>query len=211
MKNNLRYIFQLFLIIVFLAGLYIYANYDKTIFIGENMTDNSSTCPKLLVKSGNVILLYNTDTDQPIIFKNLDEYIMYLETQKKLGNNCPVLFLQEENNTQGQNVYRIRPSPFDTQGGTQYTNNTVPVVVKDASRDSRIYNTGMYPGFDPTSQYNGVYTNLDVIHDSTNVGISDNPADINWGGVMVTENAVQTGKYDMNNVEPPKLLPAPKN
>jgi hypothetical protein len=137
---------------------------------------------------------------------------MYLEIQKKMGNNCPVLFLQEENNTQGQNVYRIRPSPFDMAGGTQQSNNTVPVVVKDASRVSTIYNTNQTPGFDPTSQYIGVYTNIDAIHDSTNNDlVSYNAMDTKWAGIIATEKAIQSGKYDENNVEPPKFLSVPKN
>jgi len=78
-------------------------------------------CPNLLVQKGNALLLYNTnkpeDENNPISFFNLDEYINYLEIQKSKGNSCPVLYLQQENNAQGNDVYRMRPSPFDKQGG----------------------------------------------------------------------------------------------
>ena len=33
------------------------------------------------------------------------------------GEVSPVLFLQEETNAQGEDVFRVRPSPFDLQGG----------------------------------------------------------------------------------------------
>jgi len=127
--KSIRLLFLLFLLIVFLAGLYVIFHYNtKTSYdklnnkIGiEQMENSDSNCPDILLKKDNVLLLYNskkpTDNTNPIPFANLDEYIFYLEAQRKLGNNCPVLYLQQENNTQGEDVYRVRPSPFDLQGG----------------------------------------------------------------------------------------------
>jgi len=80
----------------------------------------SDRCPRVLVKSGNHILLYNSSNfqeEEPTVFYNLDEYINYVNYQKTLGNDCPVLFLQQENDAQGNDVYRLRPSPFDQHGG----------------------------------------------------------------------------------------------
>jgi len=127
--KSIRLLFFLFLIIVFLAGIYwifnsnIKTTYDKhngKITV-EQMENQNSNCPDLLIRKGNALLLYNTskpeDETNPIPFANLDEYIYYLEAQRKLGNTCPVLFLQEETNTQGEDVYRIRPSPFEQEGG----------------------------------------------------------------------------------------------
>jgi len=77
------------------------------------------------------------------------------------------------------------------------------ITVKDASRENTNYNTNMYAGFDPTSQYVGVYTNLDQIHESTSYSeLSDNPMDANWGGVLYTKQAVESGKYDENVIMP---------
>jgi hypothetical protein len=87
----------------------------------ESMDNQTPDCPDLLIKKGKALLLYNTskpmDETNPIPFNSLDEYIYYLEAQRKLGNTCPILYLQEESNAQGEDVYRIRPSPFDQQGG----------------------------------------------------------------------------------------------
>jgi hypothetical protein len=79
----------------------------------------------------------------------------------------------------------------------------IPVKYADSSRDHPPFNQNFYPGFDPYNQYPGVYTTLDQIHDSTinqnpTLGLSDNPMDPNWGGVMFTRRQVNTGKYDDN-------------
>jgi len=78
-----------------------------------------------------------------------------------------------------------------------------PVPIQDASRENTSYNTNMYAGFDPTSQYVGVYTNIDEIHASTSYSeLSENPMDSNWGGVYYTKDAVDSGKYKENEVVP---------
>jgi hypothetical protein len=81
------------------------------------------------------------------------------------------------------------------------------VNVVDASRESAKYNMGQYHGFDPTSQYQGVYTDIDALHDSTSAqGLSDNPMDTNWGGVLYTQDQINSGKYDENNIFRPSLV-----
>jgi hypothetical protein len=172
-------------------------------------------CPNLLVRSGNSILLYNTnrpnDETNPIPFYNLDEYANYLEIQKHKGVHCPVLFLQQETNTQGDDVYRMRPDIFNPQPGLLQNMPTPPnqppkvVPVVDASRSSRIYNKNEYAGFDPYGLQVGQYSVLDKIHDSTGGGapLSDNPMDPNWGGVVYTQQKVDSGKYDDNQVMVP--------
>ena len=79
-----------------------------------------------------------------------------------------------------------------------------PVERMDASLDNPPYNQNMISPFDPTSQYVGIYTDIDKIHDSTKMGspYSDNPMDSNWGGVEWTRRAVDSGKYDDNMVIP---------
>jgi hypothetical protein len=246
--KNIRLLFLLFLIIVFLAGIYwifhfntknSYDLFEHKIAI-EQMDNKDSKCPNMLIQKGGVLLLYNsnkpTDDSNPIPFANLDEYIFYLETQRKNGNDCPVLYLNQESDTQGKDVYRIRPSPFDMQGGlppvsnapthrtyvpppptitdinsstlsSQIPLNTTAINVVDASRENNPYNAGNYASFDPTGQYVGVFTNLDEIHNSTQQAqFSDNPMDPNWGGVEYTQKMIDTGKYEENNVTKPRLF-----
>ena len=165
----------------------------------------------MLVKKGNVLLLYNsnepTGPENPRPFFNLDEYINYLEIQKKKFD-CPVLYLQEETNAQGEDVYRVRPSPFDLQGGLPSQSNVSEETVKkaiktlDASRDNSTYNINHYAGFDAHGQQIGEYNELDAIHDSTSAKkISDNPMDSNWAGTTYTQQMVDSGKYEKEKLQ----------
>lgn len=81
--------------------------------------------------------------------------------------------------------------------------NVTPMVIQDATNEDPNYNQNMYNGFDATSQYVGVYTNLDQIHESTGFSeLSDNAMDANWGGVSYTQEMVNSGKYNDNLVVP---------
>jgi len=219
-----KMIFLIFLLFTFLLGLYVFveagSQYDG--YSGEQLHEffenNESNCPNLLVKKDGLILMYNTskpvvDGFNPLPFYSLDEYIAHLERERERGNNCPVLFLQAENNTQGETVYRARPSPFDMQGGLQtqvpevlYKENDKKMLVKvmDASRTNSPYNDKQYAGFDAHGQHNGERTELDQIHISTaQQPSSDNSMDSNWGGVKHTQNAVKAGKYKDREVAKP--------
>jgi hypothetical protein len=222
MKNikTIQILFIIFIILSFLAGGYFYIFQDIGIDGFESFTPDQpsdkkeeNTCPDLLLKSGSTLLLINTklprsDTN-PLPFYSLDEYIQYAEVQKKSGIHCPVLFLQEETNTQGHQVYRVRSDPHSYEGALPatpniYNNPESPYKYIDASRESNIYNRNLYAGFDPTNLYVGRYSELDKIHDSTNMGpLSENPMDSAWGGVVYTHNAVASGKYKDNEVLPP--------
>jgi hypothetical protein len=228
MKNQkTKQLFILFLVIVFFIGLYLYVN--KTFTKTKKETFNSAAatsgeiCPNMLVKSGNNLVLYSS-TDQnfkPIFFNNLDEYIIYANKQKMNGKECPILFIQQETDVQGNDMYRIRPSPFDLQGGNQiYSENIVnkdsiylPVV--DANREHPPFNAGNYPGFDPTNNDVGKLTEIDKVHYSTeinpvNQNLSENPMDSNWGGVLFTQSLVDSGKYEDYNIYKPNYI-TPKN
>jgi hypothetical protein len=169
-------------------------------------------------------LLFNSNLPEspgvnPIPFFSLDEYINYLEGQKRKGIRCPVLYLQEEVNTQGESVYRMRPDVFDPQGGlekVQYNTKTPPVYRKpikviDANQDNEPWNSGGFHEFDPYGLHVGRYTEIDAIHDSTTLGtkLSDNPMDDNWGGVIFTRDAVESGKYKDREVAPQRPMNGP--
>ena len=215
--NRTQIYVSLFFIMAFLAGVYVILNGGLTEGFNsssmEQTTGPTSSCPNLLIRKGNGLLLYNTkapivDGVNPLPFFNLDEYINYLEIQRNQGNTCPVLYLQQENNAQGHDVLRVRPSPFDLQGGLQPMNqidqNKPVVTVVDASRENSPYNANSYAGFDPLNQYIGVYTNLDQIHNSTKQNkISDNLMDPNWAGVIYTQQMIDSGKYADNNITRP--------
>jgi hypothetical protein len=222
----IKKIFLFFLIFTFFLGLAFYLSPYPVLFLGssepsgkkESMaslpgnTPPNPNCPNILIQKGNSLLLYNSllpesDTN-PIHFSNLDEYITYVENRRNEGIRCPVLFLQQENNIQGQDVYRIRPSPFSLEGGLPPMIPN-PVRAKDASRENPPYNANNYAGFDPYGLYVGEYTDIDKIHDSTEQApVSDNPMDPNWGGVMHSQSMIDSGKYDENTVGKPTMVPS---
>ena len=123
---------------------------DKTNEGLEVQGDKNTTniCGTALIKRGGKLLLFmdpNDKDEMPIEFNTLDDYITYLDEQKSKGIECPVLFLQQENDAQGNDVYRVRPSPFNQAGGMTPVN---VVPIKDASRANYPYNSNQYPGID---------------------------------------------------------------
>jgi hypothetical protein len=221
-KTAIQITFIIFLLLSFFVGAYVYAAIDLKHMILKNEgmeprakdkseDKSSSDCPDLLIRRGKLLYLVNSKQEEkagenPRVFNNLEEYTKYLEDQKTAGKSCPILFLQQETNTQGQDVYRVRPSPFNQQPGLPLTSalltpaDKTPIKIIDASRENG-YNKNMYAGFDPYGQYVGKHTEVDVIHESTATSFpSDNPMDINWGGVLHTQNQVDSGKYVDNEV-----------
>lgn len=213
-------------IIIFLAGLYFCLNYStKNMYEGF---DNKTSCPNLLIKQGNELILKNTKLAEipgvnPIKFKNLEEYTQFMDWQRSQGIRCPVMFLQYSYDAQGKNVLTVRPDPEDKQGGLppvktedvesndlggntinvqkNYTPYQLPPKRKllDANRDDPPYNNNQYPGFDPDNLYIGVDVPLDKIyHEGEQNKISDNAMDTNWGGVNYSKNVVESGYYENN-------------
>ena len=116
-------------------------NEDEELSIQETQ----ESCPTLLIKRGNKLMLFNKNMpeiqgENPIFFDNLDQYTNYVETQRKLYNEeCPILFLQEENNAQGENVYKLRKTV-----GT-----SVDPLLMSSVQDYFQSNTNVVPQFAP--------------------------------------------------------------
>ena len=186
-------------IILFVLGLYfIYTNYKHECL--EAMTNkNDHNCPNMLVQKDNNYFLYNSKLAivpgvNPIQFSNLDEYVEFLEWQRGQGINCPVLELQYSTDPQSNDVYKIKPSIFNNQGGLPSSkglleNDTTGIL--DANMDNEKYNQGTY-GFDPENQYIGLDTPIDQIR--TNMDPSPNAMDTNWGGSQYTQKLFKEGK-----------------
>lgn len=128
----MRTLLLVLVLLAFLSGLYVYAykgTMDFEMLIADtpaaslplqeglqSMEDKTAKCPNVLVKDGEYLLLYNsTDThnEMPIMFRDLDEYVNYIRQQRANGLHCPVLFLQKENDSQGNDVFRIQSTPFN--------------------------------------------------------------------------------------------------
>lgn len=186
------------------------------------VVQHASECPSLLVKRGNTLMLTFPDKQPPIFFYNLDEYKNYVDIQERRGVHCPVLYVQEENNAQGRDVYKMYSSPFYVEGGLPALpmsnapqDRLRPVETRDSSKlsvDSK-YNRDQYPAFDPYGTHVGVYTDVDALHEKTKThtgSFSENAMDPNWGGITYTQRAVDEGTYEGSRVQKvmyPSLAP----
>jgi hypothetical protein len=202
----------LLIIIVFLGGLYFYSRYANNPKMLEGLTtmNGELRCPNLLIQKGTKYYLYNSNIAQvpgvnPIVFNNLEEYTEFLEWQRGAGIRCPVLYVQNTYDAQGNRVYKVRPGVTEMQGGLPPTPPVslplkfTPLV--DASQADQPYNQNGYPAFDQSSYYVGAITPLDQIKNSNyNMLYSDNAMDPNWGGADYTQALADNGYYKDNEV-----------
>jgi hypothetical protein len=201
-----------FMLVLFLSGLYFYIYYTSNPKLLEGLTTNNGElrCPNLLIQKGTKYYLYNSNIAQvpgvnPIEFNTLEEYTEFLEWQRGAGIRCPVLYVQNSYDAQGERVYKVRPSVTELEGGLPPTT-PVPLPLKftplvDATRSDAPYNQGSYPAFDQSSYYVGSITPLDQIKNSNyNMLYSDNPMDPNWGGPEYTQALTDAGYYKANEV-----------
>ena len=205
----LKIIFMLFL---FLGGLYFYIRYTNNPKMLEGLTTNNGElrCPNMLIQKGSKYYLYNSNLAQvpgvnPVEFNNLEEYTEFLEWQRSVGIRCPVLYVQNTYDAQGERVYKVRPSVTELEGGLPPTT-PVPLPLKftplvDATRSDPPYNQNSYPAFDQSSYYIGSITPLDQMKNSEyNMLYSDNAMDPNWGGAAYTQALVDANYYKGNEV-----------
>jgi hypothetical protein len=140
-------------------------------------------CPNMLIEKDGKVYLYNTQLANvpgvnPIQFNNLEEYTEFLKWQKSVNINCPVLYLQYTNDTQGQNVFKLRNDFQDTKYGAPPV---IPIDLKnpqntllfDAGRDDGKYNMNSYPGYDAHGQYIGLKTPLDEMNNYNNYTLTE--------------------------------------
>lgn len=218
-------------ILVFLIGLYFYAkcsdpNYLEGLTNNNNSSNTGIRCPNLLIQKGARFYLYNSKVAKvpgvnPVEFDNLEDYTEFLDWQRSQGIRCPVLYLQETYDAQGNPVYKARPSVSEPQAGLPpsiassagdiiqestlgdpnalaYPN---PTLLVDATRNDPPYNKNSYPAYDETSYYIGTTTPLDAMDLSQEKsGVSPNPMDPNWGGTNYTQELVDKGYYKQNEV-----------
>jgi hypothetical protein len=195
--------------ILFLGGLYFYVNYNNT---KEGLTtlNGENRCPNLLIQKGVKFFLYNSNIAEvpgvnPIEFNNLEEYIEFLEWQRGAGIICPVLYLQNTYDAQGNRVYKVRPSVTEQQGGLP------PVVpVPLPTKFINVNNDPVYPGnlefnqapyFTQTVIPSSNNSENKITNNNNNLLYSPDAMDPNWGGADYTEALVNKGYYSGDNVQ----------
>jgi hypothetical protein len=220
-------------IIVFLIGLFFYAKFGDPKY-SEGLTNNSTKnyrCPNMLIQKGSKFYLYNSKLVQvpgvnPVEFNNLEDYTEFLDWQRSQGIRCPVLYLQQTYDAQGNAVYKVRPSVSEPQAGLPPSSQAPigiasqvpplmesslepvgdlaypnPTLLVDATRNDPPYNKNSYPAFDQTSYYVGTTTPLDAMNFKQEAtAVSPNPMDPNWGGAEYTQDLVNKGYYKEDEV-----------
>jgi hypothetical protein len=220
--------FTFLLIIVFLIGLYFYAKTSNPKY-AEGLTNNSNSsgqrCPDLLVQKGSRFYLYNTKLAEvpgvnPIEFENLEDYTEFLAWQKSQNISCPVLVLQSSFDTQGHEIYKLRPSVTDTQGGLNPL--ASPKVDAPNASTNLIQNHGQQQGqtqgqtqgqqqnTTATLQSSGVTEDSPSDKNNTNKkkkktkkaddALSPDAMEENWGGTVFTQKAIDNGDFSGNYV-----------
>jgi len=224
---------MLFFIILFLGALYFYTKYTHTnMFTGfqESLTNMNGElrCPNLLIQKDAKFYLYNTNIAEvpgvnPIEFNNLEDYVEFLEWQRGAGIRCPVLYLQNTYDAQGNRVYKMRPSVTEPQGGLPPTvpvplpaqfvtlpaapNLVNPPYKPDQSGNKKILDNLILS--QDANQMNNVMFSQDSYYtvtgnqtkyDQNNLLYSANPMDPNWGGADYTQALVDNGYYSGNEV-----------
>jgi hypothetical protein len=217
----------LLIILVFLIGLYFYARCaDPKYAEGYTNQNSQQRCPNLLIQKGSKFYLYNSKLAQvpgvnPIEFDNLEDYTEFLDWQKSQGIRCPVLYLQASYDTQGNQVYKVRPSVSEPQAGLPpstaapmgiasqippilesslirndgltYPN---PTLLVDATRNDPPYNRDSYPAYDESSYYVGKTTPLDMMNVAKEQAhVSPDAMDTNWGGSDYTQSLIDKGFF----------------
>ena len=186
------------------------------------------TCPDILLQKGIRYYLYNSKMAtvpgvNPIEFQNLEDYTEFMEWQRSQGIRCPVLYLQYSYNAQGEPIYKGRPGPTNLQGGlppappinnlnNNSTNNSMnngnspntdiadnivnpsPSYLTEDNISMPVASNLTYCAIDANNSHNETTENL--LHN----GMSANAMDDNWGGIQYTQQLVDSGVYDDNNV-----------
>lgn len=206
------------IIAVFIIGLLFYVRYA-----GGRLREGFSSyrCPNVLLQKGSEFFLFNSKLAEvpgvnPIRFATLEDYKEFLDWQRSQGIKCPVLYVQQSYDAQGNEIFQQRPDPFNPQGGLSSVSaidaNMPPTppppppvsdteLLFDAAHDNPPYNWKMYPGYDEQNQYIGIETPLDKMEvDQTMGKYSDSPMDPNWGGPAYTQELVARGYYKGNEV-----------
>jgi hypothetical protein len=211
---NIQFIF---LMIVFLGGLYFYLKYTNPAIL-ENMENNvKPRCPNLLIQIGSKYYLYNSNLKKvpgvnPIEFSNLEDYTDFLKWQESVGVKCPVLYVQNTYDAQGNRVYKMRPDVCDLQGGLPSTitpkqnvhasknittiNMTMPDILKTITTPKQSEINSLIDFSNQNIEYPGSLAPLTPKFDK----LSDDPMNTNWGGEKYTDKMIDEGKYKANEV-----------
>ena len=124
-------------------------NFETSTKDKKNTTKHEYKCPNVLLQKGNKFYLHNTKVAKvpgvnPLLFDSLEDYTEFLDWQRSQGIKCPVLYLRESYDAQGNRIYNVRPSPTNLKGGLPSLILNIPSLkptkLIDAGRNDPPYN-----------------------------------------------------------------------
>ena len=205
---------------VFALGFLFTISYKHSDLIREPF-DITNKCPNLLVRKGKEIHLVNTNKAlipgvNPIKFESLEDYAQFVEYQKHMKINCPILYYQETYDTQNNKGYRLHSDPLNPEAGLpskiakEYDINKSPIIAEQKKNDVEVEfqvdNTGhlkqkspqdytikhdkFTQSMDTNDQDVGKLTHLD------NIKMDTNPMASKWKGHDATNKAIEMGDFD---------------
>ena len=200
-------------VVIFILGLVFYCRNYGRVGIEGFSGSNAYKCPNLLIKKDNSIFLYNSQEAivpgvNPIQFNNLEDYVEFTDWQRSQNITCPILYLEQNYDSQNNKVYSVKENPFSQPDVAIHPFN-LPILggnlqgtsaLDNAGRDNPPYNQGDVFAFDPYNQYIGLKTPIDKMFQENSQSVSANPMDPNWGGMNYTQSAVDKGNYSADVV-----------
>ena len=162
-------------------------------------------------------------TDKSLPY-NMNYLLTTLAPITAIVNNSPPTSSDEETSNDNQDVVDEDENKDNSNGLDDYVLNSHPVDVNPPSLDetpdlninndngeflpsTTAYPDSGYAAFDPLNEDINHYEYVAKEFASSQPdGLSDNPMDPNWGGVMYTQNMIKSGKYVDNNVNKPLLF-----
>ena len=196
----------IFVIIFILLGIYFIINYEKEemystmmeSFINQGDEKNGFKCPNILIQKGIRFFLYNSKLAEvpgvnPIEFQNLEDYAEFMQWQRSQGIRCPVLYLQHSYNAQGEPIYQQRPGPLPdsvSPSPSSYVNPSPSILTEDDGPPST-HSLSIASNETQTNSSN---------EKTENLLFSPNAMDDNWGGINYTQQLVDQGIYNGDNV-----------
>ena len=185
------------IIVVFILGLvFLLRTPSKKREGFENFSESS--CPNLLIKKGEKIFLQNTSKAtvpgvNPIEFSNLEEYVEFMDWLRGQGIRCPILYLEEEYDSQNNRGYAVKPDPWSSSKSDSknkyYPSNEKEVYVDPSRAEQKM------PSFDPMDQDIGKDNKIEQKFHSK-APVSASAIDPQWGGPDYSKEKVAEGKFE---------------
>ena len=161
--------------LVLLLALFIIVS----IYVVKNNSSDSTSYERFNIVSPGII---RTPDER---FDNLEDYVEFMDWLRAKGIRCPVLYLEEEYDTQNKKQYNVKDDPWSASKETSkkkfYPSNSKKVPVDPSAYDDMDQDIGVKNKIDSRFHSKKKY--------------SPYAMDSNWGGPKYTQKLVNEGEF----------------